>query len=208
MALFKRPYIVAVAGGSGSGKTTFVQALAEQLKDLEPLVLATDHYYKDLSHVSPELRNVTNFDDPGSIESELLEQHLDQLRRGEAISRPSYDFITHTRAKQAISVQAGGVIFVDGIFALCDDKINKLYDLKLFVDVDEDRRLIRRIRRDVESRGRTFDSTAQQYFNTVKPMYQRYIEPCKWKSDLIVPWERINTEAVALVSRLIRTAQR
>jgi uridine kinase len=206
MVLSKRPYIVAVAGGSGSGKTTFVQALAEQLNVLEPLVLATDHYYKDLSHLTPEQRNVTNFDDPASIEGELLERHLDQLRRGETIARPSYDFITHTRTKETVTVHAGGVIFVDGIFALCSDKVNKLYDLKLFVEVDEDRRLIRRIRRDVESRGRTFDSTAQQYFSTIKPMYQQYIEPCKWKADLIIPWERINTEAVALIAQLIKVA--
>ena len=197
-------FVVAVAGGSGSGKTTLVRRLVAALAGHEVLVLELDHYYRDLSHLEPAARDRVNFDHPDALELDLLHRHLEALQRGASVARPVYDFPTHTRKSATVALTTCPVVIVDGILALFDARVNALADLKVFVDADDDLRLARRIRRDIEERGRTLESTVSQYTATVKPMYQRFIAPTRQAADIVIPWNSYNDRAVAFLARAVK----
>jgi len=199
-------FVVAVAGGSGSGKTTLVRHLVAALTDIQPLVLELDHYYRDLSGLSPAERHAVNFDHPEALELDLLHAHIEAWMRGETVVRPCYDFASHTRLAEGVPLESRPVVFVDGLFALVDPRINRLARLRVFVDADDDVRLARRIRRDLAERGRSLDATVSQYFATVKPMHLKFIEPTRHDADIVVPWDRHNQRAAAFIVKSIRQA--
>lgn len=202
------PFMVAVSGGSGSGKTTFVSKLRSRLEREKPLVVSLDHYYRDLSHLSPDERALTNFDDPSSIESSLLFEQISLLQQGQCVDRPSYDFAIHSRTAETVRLEPSPVIVMDGIFSLCYPELFHLFDLKIFIDVDDDVRVVRRIRRDTAERGRTFESCASQYLGSVKAMHRKHIEPTKIHADLLIPWHNVNERAVDFVADLIQLSVR
>jgi uridine kinase len=182
-----RPLIVGVAGGTGSGKSTVARALAEGLPGASVAVIDHDSYYKDRSDLSYEERCKLNFDHPGALDNDLLVEHLSALREGRAVEVPSYDFRTHSRRAESRRVEPARVIIVEGILVFVDERLRRLLDIKLFVDTDADLRVFRRIRRDLEQRGRTFQSIREQYYATVRPMHIEFVEPSKRWADLIIP---------------------
>lgn len=197
------PFMIAVSGGSGSGKTTFVSRLWQRLEVERPLVISIDHYYADLSHLPLEERAKNNFDDPDAIERDLLHEQISLLRNGVAVDRPCYDFATHTRLKKTERLEPSSIIVVDGIFSLCFPELLKLFDLKIFLDVEDDVRVVRRIGRDMSERGRSFENCAGQYLGTVKAMYQKFIEPSKAQADFVIPWHHFNDRALGFLGNLI-----
>jgi uridine kinase len=202
--------MIAVCGGSGSGKTTLVGRLVSSvLSEEAPLgavqVLHLDHYYRDLSHMLPEERNRQNFDHPHAFDMALLTQHLASLRGGKTIDRPTYDFASHTRHPEVVRIDPASVIVLDGILALHWAEVRDLLDLKIFVDVSDDVRFIRRLRRDVHERGRTVDSVIGQYLASVKTMHDTYVAPQRYVADIIVSWEEYNDRAVAMLAGMVRT---
>jgi len=179
----KKVEIVGVAGGSGSGKSTLARAVARQEPDAG--VLEIDAYYRDLSHLSLEERHAVNFDHPDAIDWELLTTHLDQLRAGARIARPSYDFATHTRRSEAEPFGGVRLVVLEGILALYPESLRRLYDLAVFVDAPSGLRTERRVQRDVRERGRTEESVRRQMAATVEPMYQRFVEPSRRYADFV-----------------------
>lgn len=196
---------VAVAGGSGSGKSSFVADLCQSFQ-VKPTILAIDHYYKDLSHLSVPQRAQVNFDDPEAIEWPLLVNHIRDLRQGKSIQRPNYDFVSHTRTGTT-TVAPQGVLIIDGIFSLWEPELLPLLDLKLYIECPSDMRLARRILRDSQARGREVAHVLEQYLQTVKPMHAKYIEPTKAASDFIIPWFERNPRSVAHVAMLLGALQ-
>jgi uridine kinase len=182
-----RPLVVGIAGGTGSGKTTVAHKLAAAMPTDRCVTIEHDAYYRDQSHLSPEDRAKTNYDHPDSLETTLLVEHLRELRAARAVDIPIYDFATHTRKRESRRVAPARVIIVEGILVFTDAALRALLDIKIFVDTDADIRLIRRIRRDLEQRGRTFQSVRDQYYATVRPMHIEHVEPSKRWADLIVP---------------------
>jgi uridine kinase len=193
-----RSVIVGIAGGTGSGKSTIVAAISEALRASKMCCLCHDFYYKDISHLSLEERAATNFDHPSSLDTELMVQHLKQLRQGIPVEVPQYDFATHARRKETTLMQPARVILVDGILVLTSAELRELMDIKIFVDTEADIRFIRRLRRDISERGRTVDSCMQQYMQTVKPMHSQFVEPSKAWADVIIPMG-LNTVALDMV---------
>ena len=183
----ERPLVVGIAGGTGSGKTTVAHKLAAAMPNGRCVTIEHDAYYRDQAHLSFEDRAETNYDHPDSLESDLLAKHLRELRAGRAVELPIYDFATHTRRKETRRVEPARVIIVEGILVFTELRLRELMDIKIFVDTDADIRLIRRIRRDLEQRGRTFQSVRDQYYATVRPMHIEHVEPSKRWADLIVP---------------------
>jgi uridine kinase len=200
-----RPYIVGVAGGTGSGKTTVARALAESLPTGTATLLEHDSYYRDRQDISYEERCALNFDHPDSLETELLVEHLDALRRGEEVEIPSYDFSTHRRRAERHTVGPAPVIAVEGILVFADERLRERFDLKVFVDTDADIRVFRRIRRDIEQRGRTFQSVRDQYYESVRPMHLQFVEPSKRWADIIVPEGGRNSVAIELLVSKLRS---
>lgn len=182
-----RPLVVGIAGGTGSGKTTVAHKLAAAMPTDRCVTIEHDAYYRDQSHLSPEERAVINYDHPSSLESSLLAEHLQALRSGRTVEVPIYDFATHSRSKDRRTVKPARVIIVEGILVFTESQLREQMDIKIFVDTDADIRLMRRIRRDLEQRGRTFQSIRDQYYATVRPMHLEYVEPTKRWADLIVP---------------------
>jgi uridine kinase len=182
-----RPLVVGIAGGTGSGKTTVAHKLAAAMPQGRCVTIEHDAYYRDQSQLSPEDRAKTNYDHPISLESDLLAAHLRELRAGHGVDVPVYDFASHTRAKETRRVEPARVIIVEGILVFVEAVVREQLDIKIFVDTDADIRLIRRIRRDLEQRGRTFASVRDQYYATVRPMHLEHVEPSKRWADLIVP---------------------
>jgi uridine kinase len=178
--------VVGIAGGTGSGKTTVAHKLAASMPG-RCVTLEHDAYYRDQSHLSPTERTHINYDHPASLESTLLVEHLRTLRAGRAVDCPIYDFANHTRAKETRHVEPARVIIVEGILVFTEAALREQMDVKIFVDTDADIRLMRRIRRDLEQRGRTFNSVRDQYYATVRPMHLEYVEPSKRWADIIVP---------------------
>ena len=195
--------IIGIAGGSGSGKTTVVKALTEQLKD-DVVVIPQDSYYKDLSHATEEEKRVHNFDHPDSIDFELLRHQLKELREGKAVEQPIYSYITCGRSKtETLTVRPAEVIIVEGILIFTDPKLRRLMDIKIFVDADDDDRLMRVMSRDIVERGKTVEWVIERYSNTVKPMYLQFIEPSKRYADVIVPQGGHNKVAIDMISARI-----
>lgn len=190
--------IIGIAGGTGSGKTTLAHKIQEAIFEHSTLV-SQDFYYKDLSHLSQKERDSFNFDHPDSIDFELMRAQIEQLKKGEAISCPQYDFVTHTRKAEKRTIEPARVVIVEGIllFGVCE--LRDLFDWKIFIDTDDDIRLLRRIERDMRERGRDFNSIRQQYLTTVKPMHDAFVQPSKQHADIIVPKGGENTMALGLI---------
>ena len=204
----QRPVIVGIAGGTGSGKTTVAHKLAAAMPPGRCVTLEHDAYYRDQSHLSPEERFAINYDHPASLESSLLAEHLAALRAGRAIDVPIYDFANHTRSRETRHVEPAPVVIVEGILVFAEPALREQMDVKIFVDTDPDIRLMRRIRRDLEQRGRSFNSVRDQYYATVRPMHLEYVEPSKRWADLIVPEGGDNRVALdVLLGRLGRVAE-
>ena len=199
-----KPFVIGVAGGSGSGKSTVTrQVLASVGPDMAS-VLYQDDYYLDQSHMSPEERRKTNYDHPQAFDWPLMVQHLQALRRGEAIEMPSYDFTQDNRASKTIHLKPAPVIVVEGLFALYDADLRKMMSLKIFVDTAPDVRFIRRLQRDMAERGRTAESVINQYMDTVRPMHKQFIEPTKRRADVILP-HGANDPAVDIITTKVKT---
>jgi uridine kinase len=193
-----RPLIIAVVGGTGSGKTTVARAIHESLGG-GAVLLDQDAYYRDLAHLTLDERRQVNFDHPDSIDTELLIRHLEALAAGEAIEKPTYDFAAHTRAAQRERVEPSEVIIVEGILLLTDPRLRELFDIRIFVDVGDDVRFIRRLLRDTRERGRTMDNVIQQYLSTVRPMHLEFVEPSKRHADVILPEGGFNRIGIEMV---------
>lgn len=179
--------IIGIAGGTGSGKTTLTERLRDHFGQNEVSVINHDSYYKRHDDLPYAERCKLNYDHPDSFDTELMVQHLQALRRGEAVEVPVYNYAIHNRSDQTITVRPAPVIIVEGILIFASPELCDLMDLKVFVDTDADVRILRRIVRDVKARGRTLDSVVTQYLTTVKPMHEQFVEPSKRKADLIVP---------------------
>lgn len=181
------PFVIGVAGGTGSGKTTVVNAIARKLGEERLAVLPHDSYYRNYLDLPKDLLDGKNFDHPDSLETDLLIQHVKALKAGVAVETPIYDFRVHRRAPETRRIDPTRVIVVDGILIFVEPELRGLFDVKIFVDTDADVRLIRRIRRDLAERGRTLDSVVTQYETTVRPMHLEFVEPSKRWADLIIP---------------------
>lgn len=193
------PLVVGIAGGSGSGKTTVAQTILQRVGPDRISFLQHDAYYKDLSGLPPAQRVQVNFDHPNSLETDLLIQHIVQLRSGIAVNVPIYDFSTHSRTDRSYIVQPRGVILVEGILIFAEAALRDLFDVKIFVDTDPDLRLIRRLERDISERGRTTETVVKQYLSTVRPMHLEFVEPSKRYADVIIPEGGFNAAALDMV---------
>ena len=196
--------IIGIAGGTGSGKTTVVEQIIQELDILDIGVIYQDDYYKDLSHLSYEERTKVNFDHPRSIDFDLLVEQLEYLRSGESVKQPIYSFKEHNRTDQTKKLSPKKVMIVEGILLLNNPALRNLFDVKIYVHADSDERLIRRIKRDVEKRNRTLDEVIARYQNTLKPMHLEFIEPSKEFADIIIPNNKFNNVAIEVVRTLVR----
>ncbi len=200
-----KPVIIAVGGGSGSGKTTVVNEIIEKLDKDDLVVIKHDDYYKKQSHLSLEERYNINYDHPASLDNDLFISDIKKLIKGESISKPIYDFVLHDRSDKTEIVEPKKVIILEGILILEDKRIRDLSDIKLFVSLDDDLRFIRRLLRDIEERGRSLDSVVKQYLKTVKPMYHRFVEPTKRYADVIIPNNNRHDVAVDVIAAKIKS---
>lgn len=191
--------IVGIAGGTGSGKTTVAKRIIAALPSSAVTMIEHDSYYRDLSRLSLEERSQVNYDHPEALETELLIEHIDRLRAGESADIPIYDFKQHKRAAEFRRVSPTPIVVVEGILVFVDSRLRERLDMKLFVDTDSDIRIFRRIRRDMEHRGRTFESVREQYYKTVRPMHLEFVEPSKRTADLIIPEGGNNAVAIDLI---------
>lgn len=199
-----KPLILGVAGGSGSGKTTVVSKIIENIGEDQVLLLQHDSYYRDLSHLTLEERMKQNYDHPSSLETELMIRHLDALKEGYQIELPVYDFVAHTRSDKTIKTAPKDIILVDGILIYAEPKLREQMDIKIFVDTDDDVRLLRRLKRDITERGRDLEGVLNQYEKFVRPMHLEFVEPSKRYADIIIPRGGENIVALEMVIALIR----
>jgi len=199
------PLVIGIAGGSGSGKTTVAQTILQRVGPDRISFLQHDAYYKDLSGLPPAQRAEGNFDHPNSLETELLTQHILQLKSGQPVEVPVYDFSTHSRTDRTYTVQPRGVILVEGILIFTEAALRDLFNVKIFVDTDPDLRFIRRLERDISERGRTTESVVKQYLSTVRPMHLEFVEPSKRYADVIIPEGGFNAAALDMVVARIET---
>jgi uridine kinase len=195
--------IIGIAGGTGSGKTTVVQQIMDELPQTEVGIISQDSYYKESPSLSYEERSKTNFDHPRSLDFELLIAHLKELKAGKSINQPVYSFVTHNRTGDTILTNPRKVIIVEGILILSNPELRDLFDIKIFVHADSDERLIRRLKRDIAERGRDMEEVLNRYQTTLKPMHQQFIEPTKAFADIIIPNDKYNTVAIDVVRAVI-----
>lgn len=200
-----RPVVIGIAGGSGSGKTSVTNSIYEVFKEHSVVVIEQDYYYKDQSHLAFEERLETNYDHPLAFDTDLLIGHVNKLLQREAIEKPVYNYAVHTRSEETIHIEPKDVIILEGILVLEDQRLRELMDIKLFVDTDADLRIIRRLLRDINERGRTIDSVIEQYLSVVRPMHNQFIEPTKRYADVIIPEGGQNEVAIDLMVTKIKT---
>lgn len=203
-ATHKRPVIIGVTGGSGSGKTSVSREIFDSLNGHSLLMIQEDSYYKNQDDISFDERVKVNYDHPNAFDTDLLIEQLGDLLEWKAIDIPVYDYVQHTRSKKTVHVEPKEVIIVEGILVLNDPRLRDLMDIKIFVDTDDDIRIIRRIQRDLEERGRSLQSVIDQYLSTVKPMYHQFIEPTKRYADIIVPEGGENQVAIDILVTKVR----
>ena len=200
-----KPIVIGVTGGSGSGKTSVSSAIYNHFSGHSIMMLEQDSYYKDQSHLPFEERLKTNYDHPFAFDIDYLIEHINQLLQYNPIEKPVYDYARHTRSNEVIHQEPRAVIILEGILILEDPRLRDLMDIKVYVDTDDDIRIIRRIKRDIEERGRTLDNVIEQYLTVVKPMHNQFIEPTKKYADIIVPEGGKNQVAIDLLSTKIKT---
>lgn len=199
----RRSMVIGIAGGTGSGKTTIAQSLVQEIGAEEVVLIQHDAYYRDLGHLDPEDRTRVNFDHPDALETSLLAEHVERLRAGDPVDMPIYDFEVHTRKAETRTVEPRPVILLEGILVLFEPVLRALMDLKIYVDTDADVRFMRRLRRDIEERGRSLESVYRQYMETVRPMHEQFVESSKRYADIVIP-EGYNIGAVGTVQAMIR----
>ena len=199
----KKPIVIGVTGGSGSGKTSVSRKILANFPDLTICKIDQDYYYKDQSHMPFEERLKTNYDHPFAFDTDLLIEHMNKLINFESIEEPVYDYENHTRSDKKIHQEPKDVILIEGILILEDKRLRDLMDIKVYVDTDDDIRIIRRIKRDMVERGRTLDSIINQYMSVVKPMHHQFIEPTKKFADIIIPEGGSNRVAIDLMTTKI-----
>ena len=197
------PIVIGIAGGSGSGKTTVANVILHRVGADRIAYLAHDAYYRDLTHLPYPQRVEVNFDHPESVETELMIQHILQLKAWQGIDLPIYDFTTHSRTDKTVRIDPQRVILVEGILIFAERALRDLFDVKIFVDTDSDIRLIRRIQRDITERGRTTETVIKQYLRTVRPMHLEFVEPSKRYADVIIPEGGFNEVAMGMVTTRI-----
>ncbi|MCF7567760.1 uridine kinase [Sabulilitoribacter arenilitoris] len=195
--------IIGIAGGTGSGKTTVVNQILNELPEEEVGVISQDSYYKDTSHLTYDERVKINFDHPRSIDFNLLANHLQDLKKGTPIHQPVYSFVKHNRTGNTILTHPRKVMIVEGILILTNPELRAMFDIKIFVHADSDERLIRRLKRDISERGRDLNEVLSRYQNTLKPMHDQFIEPMKEYADIIIPNNKYNTVAIDIVKTII-----
>ena len=196
--------IIGISGGTGSGKTTVANRILESVKASEVVFIQQDSYYRNLKDLPLDYRHVANFDHPDALDNDLLVNHIRKLRAGESVELPIYDFRTHTRANETRSVEPRPIVIVEGILIFADPRLLEQMDIKVFVDTPDDIRFIRRLRRDIDERGRTVESVIEQYVGTVRPMHMQFVEPSKRYADVIIPEGGHNLVSIDLISGKIR----
>ncbi|MDD3966718.1 MAG: uridine kinase [Candidatus Neomarinimicrobiota bacterium] len=201
----KKNIIIGIAGGSGSGKTSVAKALVKDLHLNGAVIIEQDWYYKDLAHLPQEERIKWNFDHPDSVEFDLLINDLRAMSEGRIVKVPQYNYVTHSRAKETLTVTPQKVVIVEGIMVLYEPRLRDLLDIKIYVDTDTDIRFIRRLKRDIYERGRAIDNVINQYMRTVRPMHETFVEPSKRFADIIIPEGGKNTVAIDLLRTKIAT---
>ena len=199
-----KPLIIGIAGGSGSGKSTVARKVAENLGDLSVAFIDMDAYYRNFTELSLDERRRLNWDHPDAFDFDLLTTHLAHLARRDSIDKPVYDFVSHLRSSETRTVEPSDVIVIDGILLFVDDRVRELCDVKVFVDADADIRLIRRIQRDMNKRGRPLSEIIEQYLSTVQPMHLQFVEPSKRYADIIVPRGGHNSIAIEMIVAKIK----
>lgn len=200
----KRPIFIGITGGTGSGKSTIAKEIYRQFGEECIAMIEQDSYYKDQSHLSMEDRVKTNYDHPNAFDNNLLVSHLESLLNGHSIQKPSYDFSIHNRIEDTTKVEPKEIVIVEGILILEDPRIRELLDIKIYVDTDADVRIIRRMVRDINERGRTMESVINQYLNVVKPMHNQFTEPTKKFADIIIPEGGHNKVAIDIIVAKIK----
>jgi uridine kinase len=195
--------IIGIAGGTGSGKTTVVHQIMNELPETEVGIISQDSYYKETHNLSFDERSLINFDHPRAIDFELLVAHLKDLKEGKNINQPVYSFVTHNRTDDSVFTHPRKVMIVEGILILANAELRELFDVKIYVHADSDERLIRRLRRDIAERGRDMNEVLNRYQNTLKPMHEQFIEPTKAFADIIIPNDKYNTVAIDVVRAVI-----
>ncbi|MGV2875080.1 uridine kinase [Macrococcus capreoli] len=197
--------IIGIAGGSGSGKTSVTSKILKNLEGYSVALIEQDYYYKDQAHLSFDERLKTNYDHPLAFDNDLLIQNLIDLRNGVTVKVPTYDYTKHTRSEKTITFEPKDVIIVEGIFALENETLRDLMDVKIYVDTDADLRILRRLVRDIEQRGRTMESVIDQYLTVVRPMHNQFIEPTKRYADIIIPEGGSNAVAIDIMTTKIQS---
>lgn len=196
--------VIGIAGGTGSGKTTVVNKIVKGLPIDEICIISQDSYYKATDNLSFEERTKINFDHPRAIDFPLMIEHLKKLKKGEIIEQPVYSFVSHNRTKDTVKTHPGNVTIVEGILIFSNEELRDLFDIKVYVHADSDERLIRRIRRDIQERGRDVEEVLDRYQETLKPMHEQFIEPTKTYADIIIPNDRYNEVAIDIVRTVIK----
>lgn len=198
-----RSFLIGVAGGTGSGKTTLTRNIVSALRRTQVAVIQHDWYYRDRSGVPEQDRATINYDHPNALETSLLIRHLKALKRGKPVRPPRYNFVSHTRMESGEEIRPTPVIIVEGILIFADEHLRNLFDLKIFVQTEGDLRLLRRLQRDLSDRGRSFESAVHQYLETVRPMHEMFVEPSQQHADIIVPASRENAKAIRMIVDMI-----
>ncbi|CYV07670.1 uridine kinase [Streptococcus suis] len=204
----QKPIIIGVTGGSGGGKTSVSRAILDNFPNARISMIEHDSYYKNQSHLTFEERILTNYDHPLAFDTDLMIYHISELLAGRSVDIPIYDYTQHTRSEKTYRQEPQDVFIVEGILVLEDKRLRDLMDIKIFVDTDDDIRIIRRIKRDMEERGRSLDSIIEQYTSVVKPMYHQFIEPTKRYADIVIPEGVSNVVAIDLINTKVESILR